>query len=179
VIKEEAKKAGIDLQLNFMDGATSFKSMLEKQHQVAWTAWSGFTLPQFWEGLHSENAHKKQTNNFTNTDDPEMDRLIMAYRNEFNDEKKQEYSRKIQQREFELAAYIPTFLVPYIRAGYWRWIKMPKIPGVNDINGSILSPFWMGRFWVDEKVKDETLKAMKSGKTFPPVEKIDKTYKKS
>ncbi len=178
IIMEEAKKAGIEIKLNLMDGSTAFKSMLEKQHQIAWTAWTGGILPDYWQFYHSDNAHKKQNNNFTNTDDKEMDKLIDDMRNEFDDKKKQELSRKILQREFDLAVYVPTFSVPFSRKGHWRWIQLPKERGVNDKDGPILDPFVMGRFWIDENVKAETLQGMKDGKNFPPVEIIDTTYKR-
>ena len=35
----------------------------------------------------------------------------------------------------------------------------------------------MGVYWIDEEIKKETLEAMKSGKTFPPVIKEYTTWK--
>ena len=44
VLKEEAKKAGLDLELNLVDGATGFKVMLEKKHEAAWLGWGRRSL---------------------------------------------------------------------------------------------------------------------------------------
>ena len=44
LLKEEAKKAGVELQLQKLDSSASFKAVLEKKHDVAWMAWStGFS----------------------------------------------------------------------------------------------------------------------------------------
>ena len=42
--------------------------------------WAGARLfvQAYWQGFHSDNAHKPQTNNITNTDDPELDKLIIV-----------------------------------------------------------------------------------------------------
>ena len=81
ILREEAKKAGIELELQLLDSATSFKQMLEKKHQVAWMAWGSQGLsPRYWQFWHSDNAHKPQTNNLMNHDDPAMDAMIDEYR---------------------------------------------------------------------------------------------------
>ena len=66
VLKEEAKKAGIELKLQRLDPAAAYKKIIEKKHDVAWMGWSTSLRPQFWEHFHSINAHKPQTNNITN-----------------------------------------------------------------------------------------------------------------
>ena len=44
-------------------------------------AWSTQFRPQFWGRFSSENAHKTQTNNLSNTDDKELSKWINEYRN--------------------------------------------------------------------------------------------------
>ncbi|MCX5880819.1 MAG: extracellular solute-binding protein, partial [Deltaproteobacteria bacterium] len=63
VLKEEAKKAGIELLLQQSDPTAAFKKFLEKNFDVAWMGWSTSLRPQYWEHFHSINAHKPQTNN--------------------------------------------------------------------------------------------------------------------
>ena len=36
VLREEAKKAGIDLKLKLLDSSSAFKSFLEKKHEIAY-----------------------------------------------------------------------------------------------------------------------------------------------
>lgn len=179
VIKEEAKKAGLDLDLNKIDGNAAFKYMLEKKHEAAWTGWGATLMPQFWGQYHSENAGKPQTNNFTGTADPKIDEQIMIYRDSFDESVKIAASKKLQQLIHDEGASIPTFLVPYFRVGYWRYWKLPKVPATK-LSGSAFSPFddsTGGLFWLDKDLQKETKAAMKSGKSFKQVVTIDKKYK--
>jgi len=185
VLKEEFKRAGVELVLRKMDAAASFKSALEKKHDIWWGALGGGDFPQYWGTFHSKNAHKPQTNNLTNTDDPEMDKLIEAFRSAMTTKERIRLSKKIQRLIHEQSAWIPRLIAPYGRVGYWRWIKMPKPPGTR-IGGPATDSFDFsnafstsdgGLFWIDKKVKKETLKAKKQGKKFKPVTIVDTTYK--
>ena len=178
VLKEEAKKAGIELRLQLSDPAAAFKQILEKNFDVAWMGWSTSLRPQYWEFFHSVNAHKPQTNNITNTDDPKMDSLIDAYRNSLGEADRIRLSHEIQQRIQEIGMFVPTFMIPYTREAYWRWWRLPTPLGTRQTN-DIFDPFNSvtgGLFWYDQKRHDETLKAMKEDRPFPPVTIVDKTY---
>ncbi len=179
ILKEEAKKAGIELLLQKMDPTAVFKKILEKKHDVAWMGWSTSFRPQFWEHFHSVNAHKPQTNNITNTDDPEMDIFIDAYRNSLDEKERIKLSLKIQQKIHALGVFVPTFMVPYTRHAYWRWWKFPKVPGTKN-STDLFDPFSSmtgGLFWFDSDICDETKKAVKRGEKIDPVSIIDETYK--
>ncbi len=179
VLKEEAKKAGVELRLQRLDPSASYKKVIEKKHDVAWMGWSTSLRPHFWEHYHSFNAHKPQTNNITNTDDPEIDKLIDAYRNSLDKEERINLSRRIQEKIHEIGAFVPTFMVPYVRQAYWRWWKLPKVPGTKH-SGDLFDPFGSstgGLFWYDKGVHEETKRSMKKKEAFPPVTIIDDTYK--
>lgn len=176
VLKEEAKKAGVEIILDQKDPSSAFQAMLKKEHQAAWSGWGAQYRPQYWGQYHSDNAHKPQTNNFANADDKILDDLIVKFKNSLEDSERKDYAKKIQQRIYDLGFYIPTFLVPYTRVGYWRWMKLPKIPGTKTAD-ELFEPFGSAIFWIDTDVKKETLAAKKAGKKFPPVTIIDKTYK--
>ncbi|WP_319404627.1 extracellular solute-binding protein [uncultured Desulfosarcina sp.] len=179
VLKEEAKKAGIELQLLKLDPSTAFKKILEKRHDVAWLGWSTGLRPHFWEFWHSANAHKGQTNNITNTDDPEMDRLIDAYRNSLEEAERIDLAKRIQVRVHEIGAFVPTFMVPYFREVYWRWWRLPRPPATRT-SGSLFDAFSSGSgglFWFDQTLFDQTREAMADGRSFEPVTVVDRTYK--
>ncbi len=179
VLKEEAKKAGIELQLLKLDPSTAFKKILEKRHDVAWLGWSTGLRPHFWEFWHSANAHKGQTNNVTNTDDPKMDRLIDAYRNSLDEAERIDLAHRIQARVHEVGAYVPTFMVPYFREVYWRWWRLPDPPATRT-SGSLFDTFGSGSgglFWFDPVFYERTRQAMADGIVFEPVTVVDKTYK--
>jgi microcin C transport system substrate-binding protein len=103
----------------------------------------------------------------------------MAYKNEFDMEKKYRYSQQIQQIVGDANVIVPGYMVPYIRMGYWRWLKFP-MPAMTKKTETLFSSggaLGFGTFWIDPQVKKETEKALKSGKTFEPVTIIDDTYK--
>ncbi|MBF0230263.1 MAG: ABC transporter substrate-binding protein [Desulfamplus sp.] len=179
VLKEEALKAGIELKLQLLDGTAAFKKILEKKHDVAWMGWSTGLRPSYWESWHSENAHKVQTNNITNTDNKELDTLIDKYRESLDEKERIALSVKIQALIHEQASFVPTFMVPYVRHGYWRWIKLPSNHGTKK-SEDLFDPFGSmagGLFWFDKSVYDETNKAMKSGSQFKPITIIDERFK--
>ena len=179
VLKEEAKKAGVELNLQRLDPSAAYKKVIEKRHDVAWMGWSTSLRPQYWEHFHSVNAHKGQTNNITNTDDPEMDRLVDAYRNSLDEEERIQLSRKIQKKIHEIGCFVPTFMVPYVRQAYWRWWRLPDVPGTKQTDDLFepFSGFTGGLFWYDEKLHEETRKAMKQKTPYEPVTRIEETYK--
>lgn len=179
VLKEEAKKAGIELRLDKLDQSAWYKKVVEKKHDVAWVGWSTSLRPQYWEHFHSINAHKPQTNNITNTDDPVMDKLIDRFRNSLDEEERIDLSKKIQTKIHEICPYVPTFMVPYVRQAYWRWWSLPKVAGTKH-SSDLFDPFSSGTgglFWYDEELYKETKSAMKKGVKFKPVTIIDETYK--
>ncbi|MFH0976771.1 MAG: extracellular solute-binding protein [Spirochaetota bacterium] len=182
-LKEEAKKAGIELKLELLDPSAAYKKEMEKKHEIAFTGFSSPNLrPDPWQSFHSANAHKPQTNNITNTDDKEMDRLIDTYDKSKSTAGKIRLSHIIQQKIHDMCAWIPLYQVPYVRHLYWRWIHFPNIPGTKT-STSLFEEYepweskYGGLFWIDEKEKEDTLKAMKSGRAFTPVTIIDTTYK--
>lgn len=179
VLQEEAKKAGVEMNLHLLDSNASFKAMLEKKHQVAWTGWGAGMIPAFRQFYHSENANKPQNNNFSNTSDPEIDKWIDKYRNMFDEKEKAKIARKLQELIHAEGSTITTFLVPYFRIGYWRYWRLPEVPGTK-LSGSSFDLFDTstgGLFWLDKKLKDETLKAKKDGKSFGASVEINKKYK--
>ncbi len=179
VLKEEAQKAGIELRLQKLDSAAMFKKFLEKKHEVAWMGWSTNLRPTYWQSWHSDNAHKVQTNNITNTDDPVLDRLIDAYRASLDESERIDLSLKIQREIHDQAAFVPTFMVPYIRHGYWRWLKLPDTHGTRQ-SESLFAPFNAmsgGLFWFDMDAYKKTQKAMKDGRGFYPITIVDDRYK--
>ena len=176
VLKEEAKKAGIEMILKRLDGSSSWKLNLEKKHEVAWTGFSTGLRPAYWEHYHSDNAFKPQTNNFTNTSDPDLDRMIEQYRSSLEIKKRIALSMKIQQKLFEIGAFVPAYKVGYFRLTYWRWWRFPKVPATKH-SGDLFEELGTGLFWMDADLRKETLAAMKSGKTFKPETRVDKTFK--
>lgn len=166
ILKEEARKAGLELVPDTFDPTSVFASMLNKEHELAWHAWGAGTKlygAQYWGQYHSQNAGKKQNNNFSNTADPDLDLMIDRYRLSTSLKERQKLAHNIQSVVNNQCAAIPTYYVPFLRMAYWRWIKIPEIAEAP--NAETLLTY--GTYWIDEKAKKETLDAMKEGKTFP------------
>ena len=184
VLQEEAKKAGVALELQLLDASNSFKQMQEKKHQVAWITWNTSGLsPRYWEFFHSENANKTQTNNFANHANPVMDELIMAYRESSNFNERVAMARRLEQMVHDSGVVIPTFQVPYTREGAWRWLKLPPWLGTRTsgalfnsqaVSAGIFSSG--GLFWIDEEEKARVLRAKDDGVAFEPVTVINTEF---
>jgi microcin C transport system substrate-binding protein len=183
VLKEEAKKAGIELNLELLDPSAAYKKEMEKKHEVVFTASEDPNLrPDPWQSFHSANAHKPQTNNITNTDDPELDRLIDLERTSKNTNERITLSHQIQQKIHDICCWVPLYQVPYVRSLSWRWVRLPETLGTKT-SKSLFEEFepweskYGGLFWIDEDMKKETLEAMKNGKAFQPVTIINDRFK--
>ena len=184
VLQEEARKAGVELKLDLKDGPGSFKKMQEKKHQIAWMGWAaGGLAPGYWEHFHSANANRRQTNNITNHVNPEMDELIMEYRASTSLAKRTRLARTLEQMVHDSGVVIPTFRVPYTRAGAWRWVKLPEWLAPRTV-ASVFSPFadtggfsGGGLFWIDVDEKERTLEAKSDGRSFGPATIVNTTYR--
>ena len=177
-LKEEAKKAGIELVLETLDAASFFRKITEKTYDIMFMGFGTGLRPAYWQHFHSENANKTGTNNITNTADPDMDSKIMRFRESTDAQERKNLAREMQQMIHEQGAFIPAYLAPYTRSAYWRWIKLPDFYSTKT-GASVLGMFGDtgGLFWIDEDMKKETLEARKKDINFDPVTIIDDTHK--
>lgn len=179
VLKEEAIKAGVEIILEKLDRSAAYKKVMEKKHDVGWLGWSTGMRPVYWQFWHSDNANQPQTNNITNLADPEMDKLIDQYRNSLDTEERIQLSLTLQRMVHDHGVFVPTFMVPYVRQGFWRWIELPEFHGTRWTD-DLFDPFSSstgGLFWIDLDKKEETLSAMKKGETFDATDIVDKQFK--
>ena len=173
LLKEEARKAGFDIEINLQEGATGYKTIMEKSYDILWAAWNGakFPPPRYWQYFHSEQAIK-QSNNFTMTSDPELDKLIDSYKETFNEEKKQKLSQEILQFIHDDGAFIPGFINPFVRTSYWRHIMLPEVPGTKR------GPNVRYYGWIDEEAEKQLKAYQKEGKSFGKDETINEVFRK-
>ncbi|MFO7913163.1 MAG: hypothetical protein R6V15_13465, partial [Desulfotignum sp.] len=109
------------------------------------------------------------TNNITNTDDPKLDALIDRYRESLDEQERIRLSHAIQNKIHDICAYVPTFMVPYVRIAYWQWLQLPEGYGTR-MSQDLFDPFSAtvgGLFWLDQKVFDHTVSAMKQDAGLP------------
>ena len=179
VLKEEAKRAGVELTLQQLDPSAWFKKLADNRHEAIIMGFGTGLRPSFWQTWHSDNAHKPQTNNVTNADDPELDRLIEAYRNSLEEAERIRLSLEIQELVHALGAFVPEAMRPYFRAAYWRWWRLPTPAATKHSGGAftVFDSMTGGLFWYDKQLHEETKKAMKKKTPFDAVTIVDETFK--
>jgi microcin C transport system substrate-binding protein len=175
LLKEEAAQAGLELRIEELDPTAQFSKLFEKNHELIISGWStGFaTVPTFeWE-MRGEDAGKAKNFNTTNIKDDALDALLARWDTLQDPQNAYQVSHDIQEKIHEFAAWVPGLTTDFTRVGYWRWVQWPEYfhgPKSNSFTG-------MGVFWIDEKVKEETLEARKKGRAYPPVTEIHDLWK--
>jgi microcin C transport system substrate-binding protein len=197
VLKEQAKKTGLELKLKILESTAAWKLLGEKNHQVAFSAFNSFVelYPRFWEPFHSDNAYEEEgdakfnengglkeglttkvsTNNFTQTAVREIDHLINRYRNEESLEAITELSHQLSQMIHDHGVWIPAWKKPWLRIGHWNWVQFPEDWGPKETRD--YEEFQV--FWIDEARKREILQAKEKGKAVSdqPTVRVYEKYK--
>ena len=196
VLKQEAKKAGVELNLEILELTAGWKKADEKNHEITFGGLNNSVelYPRFWEPFHSDNAYKEEgdskynadgtlkaglnlkpnTNNSTVTADRDLDALIKKYRESSNLDEITQLSHQLIEQLHDHAGFIPAWSKPWYRVGYWRWVKWP------DTFNAKQSRDWeeFHVHWIEPADKTATLDAKKDGKTFEKVIKVHDQYRK-
>ena len=181
VLKEEAKKVGVELQVEIMERTAAWKKISEKKHQIMLGALNTSVelYPRFWEPYHSDNAYKEPkeerydqsgklkkglspkpvTNNFSMTASREIDELIDTYRESEDLAEITELSHTLIEKIHDHAGYIPGWVRPWYRVGQWRWVKYPQDYNVRESR----VPFEYHIHWIDTDEKAKTMKNLEEG----------------
>jgi len=191
ILRQEAMKAGLEINLEVLDRTTGFKKTQEKNHEIGLLALNRSVelYTRYWELYHGSNAYldaytkdgkpvpfatgseasphpqqvRVQTNNMTMTFIPELDRLIEAYdKAETLDEIKR-LAAQIEQIIYDDASWVPGWQRPFLRGGYWRYVKWPQ--GFSAAQSRELDEFMVQ--WIDTDEKKEVEASRRSGKTYP------------
>ena len=184
-IREEAKKTGLELVLELLDPVTNYRKTSTKEHEIGWTHYGGGGLkPRYHQFFHSSYAGKPDNNNLCEVNDPELDKMIMSYREEFDPVKSVELAHEIQEYIYELCPIVYNYNIPYHRFAYWQYWKFPEIAAgkfseilFEPFLGYGLSESGGGLFWLDEEEKAKTLTEKILGSDGEPVTIIDEIFK--
>jgi microcin C transport system substrate-binding protein len=192
-LKEEARKAGLELAIEALDNTSAFKKLREKNHQLSISAWNSTPpYPVYWEGYHSDNAFEKNadgsikmnpdgtrktkpnTNNISSTASPELDKVIDRFEKAETLDVLIQSAHECERLIHEDAGFSPGWGAPWLRYGYWRWVRWPKDFTLKICDTPIM-PYVL---WIDEDIKTETLRARKSGTVLSePVENVFDQYR--
>ena len=184
ILKEEAKKAGMELRGDGLEATVFYKKVMKKEHDMALWGW-GTTppFPRYYQNFYSKNAlnqdgePKPQTNNINSYADPKMDKLVVALRKARTTAEVKKLSWEIQQIVRDEALFSPAWMTDYVRIGSWRWVRWPDTKNTPFNIPVIYEPLESYVLWIDEDMRKETLQAMRSGKTFPEVQKVIDVFK--
>lgn len=183
-LKEDARKCGLDLQLDALDSTVAFRKIIEKRCQASFMAW-GFTPPHPMneQSFHSRYAYDDRgslvtyTNNICAYADKEMDKLLDDETNAETDDELQKATYKVQQKIHDEALWVPGWTTEFVRTGYWRWIKWPNSATTQFCHPSVFDPMESYLYWVDTDAKKETLEAKRRGDSFEEVDAVYEQYR--
>ena len=116
---------------------------------------------------------KPNTNNATVTADRGLDQLIKQFREAEDLDVITRLSHELIQGLHDHAGFIPAWVKPWYRVGYWRWVKWPEDFNLKQ------SRRWEEYHvhWIDVDAKAETQEAKKTGKAFEKVIKVFDQWK--
>ena len=144
ILQEEARRAGVEINLDILDLTAGYKKLDEKKHQMVFVGYgtAAEMYPRYFEYYHSTQAYdraflpdgsvnperktKPDTNNIQSFADLEVDRLIEKYRGSEDVDEMREIAFRIQQIVYDQGSFMPAYVRPFIRVGSWKWIKWPE-----------------------------------------------------
>lgn len=184
LLKEDARKAGVDLQLDELDSNVSYRKVMEKLHQATYWSW-GFTPPhpRTHQSFHSSFAYDEKgntvpnTNNINSISNEELDKAVEAERKARTEDELQKSSWLVQDIVHDLAIWVPGYAPEFTRIGYWRWVKWPNSDTTKFSYPVVFDPTENHLYWVDEELKEETLDAKRHGEIFPEQDVIYDQYR--
>jgi microcin C transport system substrate-binding protein len=182
ILKQEALKAGLELNLEVLDMTTGFEKESEKKAQISLTALQRTVemYPRYWDFFDGVNAYdvpylkdgspnpnrkvKTSTVNLSEIADPHLDELIAQYDKAETMEQVKDLSAKMEQILHDNAGWVNGWKVPFFRVGYRPWIKWPA--DFNPKQALDFEQYWL--MWIDPDAQKEALAAKAAGKSLPP-----------
>ena len=184
ILREEAKNCGFDLRLDTLEPTVSYKKMMQKQHEMAYGAWVITPpTPDYYQYIHSSNARdergnlKPQTNNLFAWGRDDTDALTETARFALTEQELREATLKLQRIMHDEAIFVPSYTTDFVRVASWRWLRWPDCEETRFCPPIVYEPLEAYVHWIDEEMKEETMEAKRSGKTFPEVNRIFDDYR--
>lgn len=143
IFKEDAKKAGVDINIKFIEWNSFIKALDERNFEAVRLAWGGGSVDwdpkQIWHSSSAEN----QGSNFISYKNPEVDKLIDQARGELNKEKRKKILAKVYKLIAEDYPYVFLFNDKYSFYGYTKRMGKEK----DTYNYGVGLGYW----WVSKK----------------------------
>ncbi len=94
IFKEDAKKAGVDIDLKFLEWNSFIKSIDSRSFDMMAMAWGGGDVESDPKQIWHSTSNGKGGSNYVNYNNPEVDKLIDQGRGELDKEKRTELFKK-------------------------------------------------------------------------------------
>ena len=153
IYQEDAKSAGIKLDLLFETPASRWKSMRQKNFDLTSTAWGALVNPNPETSFGGALADQLDNNNVTSFSSARVDELCVEYDNEYDVQRRREIIREIDGIIYKEQPYVLGWFNPSQRMAYWNKYSMPAWGSTKTADYDSLHYTW----WVDP-VKEAALK---------------------
>ena len=173
ILREDAARCGLDLVLSQMDDTVFYIRVKNKQYTACLFSW-GFSPPvpdasQFFLSRYAFDARGnplRGTNNITATASPELDRAIHAAGSATTVEQ----AITVQRCIADTASWVPGWSSGFWRFAQWRWLRWPKTKDTFFCPPLYFDPLDSHLYWIDPRVKRNTLRARAQRESFPEQE---------
>ncbi len=172
VLREIYKRAGVEMNLQLMDGATAFNRGLERKYEMTLTGRTAGFYPEPKQYFHSTFVESTNNNNIWGFGSPETDQLIETYMFDMDLQHRLDAMHRLDAIVHDEAFYIPFWTAPYLRLLYWDYVVWPEfiLPKRTES-----STDWQV-FWIDPARKSALQQAMQAGQTLGRDEIVDVDY---
>ncbi len=184
ILREDARNCGFEMRLDGLEVSVSYKKSQQKQHEMTVASWGiEPPMPDFYQFLHSSSAlddkgnPKPQTNNIFVWGREDTDRLSMQVRTARTIPELAGAMRQLQRIMHDEGMFNPGYSIDYIRIGSWRWMRWPDTEDTRFSPPITYDPHEIYVYWIDDAIKEETMDARRSGRTYPEVNRVIDTYR--
>ena len=147
-----------------VDGNSAFSKTMKKEYEVTYQGWTGGFFPSPEGMMHSKYADKEEVTNITSLSNPEIDKLIDLYNEEWDAKKRVPIAHAIDSIAVNEYHYALGWTSPYgARMLYWNKFGIPE-KGLY-YAGGWQSPITL--WWIDPSKETKLANARENGSTLP------------
>lgn len=155
------KQAGIRLEIQNVDYASLLKKVWEYKFSIVFFNWTASIFPNMEGQFASKFADKPQTNNLNGLKNAEADKLMEAYKYEFDQARRVQLMQRLDAILFDQHPYALAWYAPYWRVLYWDKFGHP--PEYSDRFAGDMAAI-VRYWWIDPERERRTEQNRATGK---------------
>ncbi len=171
-VQQMMKEYGIDMQIKYEDGNTSWKNLMDRNFTIFMQNWGGLVFPNPETSLHSSLADENNTNNISGFKNARVDELCEEYDVTFDQARRVEIIREIDGIYSDIHPAAWGIARNYQRVLFWDKFGYPEYM-VGRYTGDYRSAFTL---WWFEPEKEKALEEAMTNDTSLPVGEVDVMY---